>query len=167
MGIHPDVVKKAKEKGLQVINASCPFVMQTQKIVLQKLAEGYTIFYIGKEGHPEAESIVTLSDQVHLITNTDLPSITNTKIFVTNQTTMSIFDIQHVFETIQKTYPHAQIQNELCNATRVRQQAILDLENQSVDVLLVVGDPTSNNTQKLAEIGKSIHIKKVLGHSIY
>lgn len=63
-GVAPALYERAKEKGLVVYDASCPFVLQTQKIVQEKLKEGYSIFYIGKNHHPEAESIYTLSDAV-------------------------------------------------------------------------------------------------------
>ena len=66
-GVSPKVYEKAKEKGLILVDASCPFVLQTQKIVKQYLDQDYSIFYIGKNKHPEAESIYTMSDRVYLI----------------------------------------------------------------------------------------------------
>ena len=160
-GVSPQVRNKAKEKGLITIDASCPFVLQTQKIVQQYLENGFSIFYVGKNKHPEAESIYTMSDNVYLIEpNSQIPKIKTDKIFVTNQTTMSIFDIQNTFEKIKEIYPCAQFHDEICNATRVRQQAILSLKN--IDALIVVGDPTSNNTMKLAGIGKKAGIKNII-----
>lgn len=156
-GIAPSVKEKALRKGLQIVDASCPFVLQTQKIVMDKLKEGYDIFYVGKYKHPEAESIYTLSPHVHLIQDRHIPDIDADKIFVTNQTTMSIIDIDEIFKAIQNRYPQALFHDEICNATRVRQKAVMDLQN--VDALIVVGDPTSNNTQKLLEIGNHIPIR--------
>lgn len=159
-GIAPNVKEKAKKKGLIYVDASCPFVLQTQKIVQQYLKDEYTIFYVGKNKHPEAEAIYSMSQKVYLIEpGRKIPDIQTEKIFVTNQTTMSIFDIQDTFDAISKKYPQAKFHDEICNATRVRQQAILDLKN--VDALIVVGDPTSNNTQKLVSIGKKAGILHV------
>ena len=159
-GVSPKVYKKAKDKGLILIDASCPFVLQTQKIVKKYLDEDYTIFYIGKNKHPEAESIYTMSDQVYLIEpHKDIPKINTSKIFVTNQTTMSIYELKDTFEKIKSLYPFAIFHDEICNATRVRQQAILNLKN--VDCLIVVGDPTSNNSQKLVDIGKKAGIQDI------
>lgn len=159
-GVSPKVYKKAKDKGLILIDASCPFVLQTQKIVKQYLDEDYTIFYIGKNKHPEAESIYTMSDHVYLIEpHKDIPKINTSKIFVTNQTTMSIYELKDTFEKIKSLYPFAIFHDEICNATRVRQQAILNLKN--VDCLIVVGDPTSNNSQKLVDIGKKAGIQDI------
>ena len=157
-GVSPKVYEKAKEKGLILVDASCPFVLQTQKIVKQYLDEEYTIFYIGKNKHPEAESIYTMSEHVHLIEpHKEIPIVSTSKIFVTNQTTMSIYELKDTFEKIRCLYPNAVFHDEICNATRVRQQAILDLKN--VDCLIVVGDPTSNNSQKLVDIGKQAGIE--------
>lgn len=159
-GVSPKVYEKAKKKGLILVDASCPFVLQTQKIVKNYLDEDYTIFYIGKNKHPEAESIYTMSKNVYLIEpKKEIPNVDTNKIFVTNQTTMSIYELKDTFDQIKQLYPFAIFHDEICNATRVRQQAILDLEN--VDCLIVVGDPTSNNTQKLVDIGKKAGIPDV------
>ena len=161
-GVSKMVKEKAMEKHLKIYDASCPFVLTTQKIVQEKLKEGYVIFYIGKNHHPEAESIYSTSPDVYLIEKEqDIPQNIQRPIFVTNQTTMSIYDIQFLFDAIQKRYPQAHIHDEICNATRVRQQAILNLRDQQVDALVVVGDPTSNNTKQLACIGQKAGIQKV------
>lgn len=162
-GVSEAVYQKAKDKGLKIYDASCPFVLQTQKIVKEKLKSGFTIFYIGKNGHPEAESIYSLSDQVILIeTIEDIPDSIKGSVFVTNQTTMSTLDIQDLFEAIEKKYPQAEFFNEICNATRVRQEAILNLKGRAIDSLIVVGDPSSNNTNQLARIGQNAGIRQVL-----
>ncbi len=162
-GVHPDVRTKAKDKGLIVVDASCPFVVQTQAIVSQKLKEGYDVFYIGKYKHPEAESIYLLSDHVHLIqSEKDICDIASDKIFVTNQTTMSIYEIESLFHAIRVKYPSAQIHDEICNATRVRQQAVRDLDPNQIDALIVVGDPSSNNTRKLASTAWESGIRTVI-----
>ena len=161
-GVSPQVYKKAKQKGLRIVDATCPFVSQTQKIVRDHLKQNAWVFYVGKKGHPEAEAIYSSSDHVILIeSEQDIPSHIEGEIFVTNQTTMSILELESIFQAIKEPYPHALIHDEICNATRVRQQAILDLKNQNVDGLIVVGDPTSNNTQKLAAIGKKANIPYV------
>ncbi len=162
-GVSDDVRKKAIDKHLHVIDASCPFVLQTQRIVQDKIAEGFTIFYIGKYKHPEAEAIYSNNESVYLIEKKeDIPHIPSNKIFVTNQTTMSILDIESIFSKIKDLYPNAVIHDEICNATRVRQQAILDLKNKNIDTLIVVGSSTSNNTRKLASIAENCGIPHIL-----
>lgn len=155
-GIAPAVIEKAKQKGLICIDASCPDVIQTQNVVQEALQQGDEVLYIGKRHHPEAEAVLALSSHVHLITNEEniqsLPAFH--QVFVTNQTTMSIFDIETLFTCIKEKYPHANICEEICNATRIRQQAVADLKDQDIDVLYVVGDKHSNNSTRLATIAK-------------
>lgn len=162
-GIAPQVIEKAKAKGLICVDASCPDVVKTQEIVKEALTQGKEVFYIGKKHHPEAEAVLSMDEHVHLLTCEadilDLPK--DTPIFVTNQTTMSIFDIDHLFACIKQKYPHAEFCEEICNATRIRQQAVADLKNQRIDVLYVVGDRHSNNSNRLAGIAKDAGIQDV------
>lgn len=157
-GVSDKVFEKAKEKGLIVVDATCEYVAYIHKIVKEKLNEGYEIGYIGKKGHPESEAVLEISDKIHLIEKIEDLNFKHEKLFFTNQTTLSYFDIQKLYETIQIKYPHAIINNEICNATKCRQEAVMNLKD--VDALIVVGDPKSHNTQKLANIG-SKNVSKV------
>lgn len=162
-GVSKAVREKAEAKGLYIIDASCPFVLSTQKLIRQKLDEGYTIFYAGKKGHPEAEGALGDDPGIYLIeTADDIPDQIENRIFVTNQTTMSVLDLSGLFDQIAQKYPSAEFCNEICNATRIRQNAILDLAGQDIDALVVVGDPASNNTLKLAETGQKAGIPMIL-----
>lgn len=161
-GIDPKVIQKAKQKGLICVDASCPDVLKTQQIVTEKLAQGFTIFYIGKHRHPEAEAVTSLSKHIYLIeTIADIPMDVQQDIFVTNQTTMSIFDIDTIFQQIKKHYPSATFCEEICNATRVRQEAVAKLKDEHIDVLYVVGDVSSNNSNRLAQIAREHGIHQV------
>lgn len=161
-GIAPEVIEKAKAMGLIGIDASCPDVVTTQNIVTQHLQDGDVILYVGKKHHPEAEAVCSLSNKIHLIESIeDIPTLSNPSIFVTNQTTMSIFDIEPIFKEIQRRYPNAVISEEICNATRIRQVAVANLQGQDVDVLYVVGDASSNNSNRLAQIAKEHGIPNV------
>lgn len=156
-GVHHSVIEKAKNKGLTVIDASCEDVIVTQKLVESYLNNDYEIFYIGQQGHPEAEAIL-LSDpkRVHLLSSLDDVNsleIEAKHLFMTNQTTMSILDIQTIMDAVLKKYPQTLVSNEICSATRTRQEAVLNLK--PVDCLLVVGDPKSNNSKMLVKIGQN------------
>ncbi len=162
-GISQQVREAARARKLEVLDASCPFVLSTQNIVREQTEQGHTVFYIGKKGHPEAEAVVSSSSRIILIEKPeDIPKGIETEIFVTNQTTMSILEIEPIFQAIRSLYPDAAIHDEICSATRVRQQAVLSLADQKPDLLIVVGDPGSNNTRKLADIGKAAGIAQVL-----
>lgn len=160
-GIHPLVKKKAEEKKLTYIDASCLDVLKTQSIVDDYLKKGYEVLYIGKNKHPEASAVCDHNEHVHLIENandiTALPSFE--KVFVTNQTTMSYHDVKHLFSLIEDKYENVIISDEICNATRSRQEAIAKLEN--IDALIVVGDKASNNANRLAQIAKEKNIEHV------
>lgn len=163
-GVSEKVRRKAAEKGLQVVDASCPFVCQTQKLIRQKADDGCTIFYVGKKGHPEAEG--ALEDEpgrtVLIERDEDIPDAVQGPVFVTNQTTMSAAEVDALFQSIQRRYPHAEIADELCTATRLRQQAVRSLAGDRIDLLIVIGDPRSNNTRKLADTGRQAGIEQVV-----
>ncbi|MEG0076317.1 4-hydroxy-3-methylbut-2-enyl diphosphate reductase [Anaerorhabdus sp.] len=151
-GISDEVYQKAIEKGLIVVNASCDDVTKTQIIVKEYLEKDYEVLYIGKKFHPEAEAVIAISDHVHFIESKDdinqLPDYP--QVMVTNQTTMSIKEIYSIIEACKAKYKHIVILDEICNATRIRQEAIEKLTD--TDCLFVVGDPKSNNSNKLKEI---------------
>ena len=158
-GASQKVFDKAKEKGLEVIDASCLDVIKTHDLIQDKLNEGYEILYIGKKGHPEAEGAISIDEKrIHLITNIDdLKTIDPTKKYVmTNQTTMSLYDVYDLCEKAKEILPFVEIEKETCTATKIRQEAIKNIEDD-VDIIFIVGDPHSNNTRKLASIAHDYH----------
>lgn len=161
-GIDPKIKQKALDKGLIVVDATCCDVTKNANLCIHHLKEGYDVAYIGKKNHPESDAVLALSDKIHLITNFEdvkKSNISNEKILITNQTTMSINDIDNIIKALLDKYPLAKVVEEICNATRTRQQAVKELED--FDTLIVVGDPKSNNTTQLANIGKQAKIKNI------
>ena len=78
---------------------------------------------------------------------------------MTNQTTMSQWDVNHIMERVKNRFPHVEIHNEICMATQVRQEAVADKASEA-DVLIVVGDPKSNNSNRLAQVSEEIAATK-------
>ncbi len=158
-GISPEVREIAKKKGLVTIDATCPDVTATHNLIEAKEKEGYDIIYIGKKGHPEPEGAVGVApDIVHLVeSKQDIDDLTieNEKIIVTNQTTMSQWDVADLIDEVKKKYPAAEIHKEICMATQVRQEAVAE-QAKDLDVLIVVGDPKSNNSNRLAQVSEEI-----------
>ena len=158
-GVSPEVRKLAKEKGLTTVDATCPDVTRTHDLIRDKKEEGYEIIYIGKKGHPEPEGAMGVApDIVHLVENNDdvdALNIQSEKILITNQTTMSQWDVSDVINAALRKYPTAEVHNEICLATQVRQEAVAEQAKQA-DLLLVVGDPKSNNSNRLAQVSKEI-----------
>ncbi len=162
-GASEQVFEKAKNKGLNVIDASCLDVIKTHDLIKEKLNERYDILYIGKKGHPEAEGAISIDEKrVHLITSkNDIQMMDPNKHYVmTNQTTMSLYDVYDLCEYAKTILPHVTIEKETCTATKIRQEAIKNME-EDIDIVFIVGDPHSNNTQKLASIAsekKEVHM---------
>ncbi|MCJ1778951.1 4-hydroxy-3-methylbut-2-enyl diphosphate reductase [Mammaliicoccus sciuri] len=160
-GVSPEVKRRAKEKGLVCIDATCPDVDNTHQLIRDVKSNGYHVIYIGKKGHPEPEGAVGVApDIVHLVQTLDdidaLPEeLMNQKLIVTNQTTMSQWDVKHLIDELKVKYPHIEVHEEICLATQVRQEAVATQADQA-DLLIVVGDPKSNNSNRLAQVSKEI-----------
>ncbi|PWA12450.1 4-hydroxy-3-methylbut-2-enyl diphosphate reductase [Pueribacillus theae] len=158
-GVSPEVKKLAKEKGLTCLDATCPDVTNTHNLIKEKTEQGYDVIYIGKKGHPEPEGAIGVAPHaVHLIENegdVDNFNLTNDKLIITNQTTMSQWDVLHVMDKIKEKFPHAEVHKEICMATQVRQEAVAKQASEA-DLLLVVGDPKSNNSNRLAQVSEEI-----------
>ncbi|MDK6862608.1 4-hydroxy-3-methylbut-2-enyl diphosphate reductase [Nosocomiicoccus ampullae] len=160
-GVSPEVKRRAKEKGLTCIDATCPDVQFTHDLISNKTKEGYEVIYIGKKGHPEPEGAVGVApEEVHLIeTIEDIQLLPNRlhdkKLIVTNQTTMSQWDVQHLMNALKEEFPHIEVHREICMATQVRQEAVAE-QAKDADLLIVVGDPKSNNSNRLAQVSKEI-----------
>lgn len=158
-GVSPEVREIAKQRGLVSIDATCPDVTRTHDLIREKVKEGYAIIYIGKKNHPEPEGAIGVAPHaVHLVSNeqdVDNLTINAEKILITNQTTMSQWDVADIMEKIKGKYPHADFEREICMATQVRQEAVAQQASQA-DVLIVVGDPRSNNSNRLAQVSEEI-----------
>ena len=158
-GVSPEIREIARRKGLVSIDATCPDVTVTHDLISEKTAIGYEIIYIGKKGHPEPEGAIGVApDKVHLVQNLkdiETLNITSNKILVTNQTTMSQWDVSFIMEQIQEKYPHIEVHKEICLATQVRQEAVAEQAGQA-DLLIVVGDPKSNNSNRLTQVSVEI-----------
>lgn len=166
-GISDKIKQKALDKGLICVDASCVDVLKNKDLIKSYLDKGYDVVYFGKKKHPEAEAILSLSNNIHLVSNIsdiDNLNISNDNLFITNQTTMSYLEVEDMLKLIKDKYPTCIIQKEICNATSSRQLAITNIKDG--DVLYVVGDIKSNNTNKLKEIG-SKYFKKVFLISNY
>lgn len=149
----------AEQKNLIVYDSVCPKVLNNINLIKENLSKGHQIIYIGQSGHPEAEACLSLSKKVILYTNNLLEN--NQLIFddsplVINQTTLNILEISEIHKAILKAFPRARLADEICASTRLRQQAIQNID-KDVDLIIVVGDINSSNTRRLLEIAKQSH----------
>ncbi|MBA4602161.1 4-hydroxy-3-methylbut-2-enyl diphosphate reductase [Thermoactinomyces mirandus] len=158
-GVSEEVRRRAREKGLTLVDATCPDVTRTHELIREKVAEGYEVIYIGKHGHPEPEGAMGVAPgHVHLIEkerDIDKLHFDTDKLLVTNQTTMSQWDISHLMDKVQERFPTVEIHNEICLATQQRQEAVAE-QAKGTDLVIVVGDPRSNNSNRLAQVAREV-----------
>ncbi len=166
-GISPAVKEAAAARGLHCVDATCPDVTRTHDLVKRLVADGYEIVYVGKRGHPEPEGVIgEAPGHVHLVETTadidalDLEHVQ--RLAVTTQTTLSTWDTAELIAAVRRRYPHAEVHNEICLATQVRQEAAV-AQGAEADVVLVVGDTRSNNSNRLVQVvaeraGRQAHL---------
>ncbi|MBX6351550.1 MAG: 4-hydroxy-3-methylbut-2-enyl diphosphate reductase [Clostridia bacterium] len=158
-GVSPAVKEKARAKGLTVFDATCPDVTRTHEIIRDRAARGYEIVYIGRKGHPEPEGAMgEAPGRVHLVeTAADLEglSLSTERVAVVTQTTLSQWDTEALVREVLARYPGAEVYNEICLATQLRQQAAV-AQGRTCDVVVVVGDERSNNSNRLVEVVREI-----------
>ena len=152
---------------MTIVDATCPDVTRTHDLIREKTEAGYHIIYIGKKGHPEPEGAVGIApDQRHLDRKEEeadqLDLSPDQPIVITNQTTMSQWDVKHIINRLLKKYPNAEVHNEICLATQVRQEAVAE-QAKGADLCIVVGDPRSNNSNRLAQVAEEIAGVKLTG----
>lgn len=158
-GHSKEIDKYIKKHKIKCYDATCPKVNNNFALIEKELAEGHQVIFIGINHHPESTAAKSISKDVflydvnqpfnyHLITD-DAP-------FVVNQTTLNIVNLKEIHQDILRQIPMARIQDEICNATRIRQEGIINLPTD-IDAIIVVGDYTSSNTNRLFEIAKSSH----------
>lgn len=168
-GVSDLVYQKAKEKGLDIIDTTCKDVHRSQNIIKDYLHEGYHVLFVGKKNHPESETVLSYSPKVHLIDSLEkaasYPLSNDVKYALTNQTTMSLFDIYAVSETLKKRIKDIILIDEICDATKTRQLALMQ-QDKAIQHCFVVGDHTSNNANKLVEVSTKQGINASLIHSV-
>jgi 4-hydroxy-3-methylbut-2-enyl diphosphate reductase len=161
-GVSPLVKRRAQERGLHCLDATCPDVTVTHDLVRDLVAKGYYILYIGKKGHPEPEGVMgEIPGHVSLVeTEADVDELVLTpsqeeNLAVSTQTTLSKWDTQRVIQRIKTRYPHAEIHIDICAATQSRQEAVAE-QARGADLTIVVGDPRSNNTNRLVQVSEEL-----------
>ena len=164
-GVSKKVLDDLNEKGLIVINATCPFVTNIQMKVNKFSNEGYDIVILGDEKHPEVVGINGWCDNKAVITNDgEVKEEFSDKVCVVSQTTEKEENWDKTIENLsKKQIKELKSFNTICAATEERQKSVLDL-SKTVDCMIVIGGKHSSNTTKLYEIAKqncanTIHIE--------
>ena len=172
-GVSDQVKNKINSLGLSSIDTTCPFVSNSIMLIKKYLHLDYTIIYIGSKNHPESETAVSFGNKVILISSIDEAKnldINTNKLIVTNQTTMSMYDIQDIINCLKSKYPHLETMEKVCSASIERQRMVMETakqhQNDPTTAFIVIGDKFSHNTKKLADIISEYNDNVYLAESI-
>ena len=161
-GVSRAVQDEAARRGFQIFDATCPLVTKVHVEVAKLHREGYEFIMIGHKGHPEVEGTMgQLESGIHLVEDVaDVARVQPAQtelLAVVTQTTLSVDDAAEIAFAIKARFPNARQpkQQDICYATQNRQDAVKVMSPQ-VDVLIVVGSPTSSNSNRLAELARKL-----------
>ncbi len=161
-GVSRAVQDEAIARGFQIFDATCPLVTKVHVEVAKLHKEGYEFIMIGHKGHPEVEGTMgQLDSGIHLVEDVadvaKVQPLQTERLAVVTQTTLSVDDAAEIAAAIKLRFPNARQpkQQDICYATQNRQDAVKVMSPQ-VDVLIVVGSPTSSNSNRLAELARKL-----------
>lgn len=161
-GVSQAVRAEAAARGFQVFDATCPLVTKVHVEVAKLHREGYEFIMIGHKGHPEVEGTMgQLSEGIYLVEEaSDVPHVRvkdPSRLAVVTQTTLSVDDAAEILQAVKTHFPQVREpkKQDICYATQNRQDAVKVLAPQ-VDVVIVVGSPTSSNSNRLRELAERL-----------
>ena len=161
-GVSQAIRKEAAARGFTVFDATCPLVTKVHVEVGKLAREGFEFIMIGHKGHPEVEGTMGQLDRgIHLVEDVDdverleLPD--EVPLAVVTQTTLSVDDAAEILAAVQRRFPRVRQpkQQDICYATQNRQDAVKVLA-PGVDVVIVVGSPSSSNSNRLRELAERL-----------
>ena len=163
-GVSQEVRKEAKERGLQVYDATCPLVTKVHLEVVKMCKDGFIVLMIGHAGHPEVEGTMgQVKEGVFLIEKVDdlehLNFANDEKIAFVTQTTLSVDETKEIVEALTKKFPNIvqPRKQDICYATQNRQDAVKFMAPQ-VEVVIVVGSAASSNSNRLRELSEKLGV---------
>jgi len=161
-GVSRAVHQEAAARGFQIFDATCPLVTKVHVEVAKLHKEGFEFIMIGHKGHPEVEGTMgQLDSGIHLVEDVaDVARVNpaqTSKLAVVTQTTLSVDDAAEISAAVKARFPNVREpkQQDICYATQNRQDAVKVMSPQ-VDVVIVVGSPTSSNSNRLREVARKL-----------
>ena len=163
-GVSKAVQAEAHARGFDVFDATCPLVTKVHVEVAKLAKEGYEFIMIGHKGHPEVEGTMgQLQGGIHLVEDVAdvalVHPLQTERLAVVTQTTLSVDDASAISAAVRRRFPLVREpkQQDICYATQNRQDAV-KLLSSKVDVVIVVGSPTSSNSNRLAELARKLGV---------
>ena len=158
-GASPDVIEKAKGKGLTVVDTTCPLVSKIDRIVKRLAQEGYTILLLGDKDHAEVKGLSGVAPENTVVFRYEeeldtLPHVQG-PVALVSQTTQNIKHFENIASKIKERYPDAEIYNTICDATEKRQTSVIEL-GKKVDIMITVGSRNSANSKRLQEVAATV-----------
>ncbi|NNU41960.1 4-hydroxy-3-methylbut-2-enyl diphosphate reductase [Ramlibacter montanisoli] len=167
-GVSKAVQQEAQARGFHVFDATCPLVTKVHIEVAKLAREGYEFIMIGHKGHPEVEGTMGQLDHgIHLVEDVaDVARVQpaqTERLAIVTQTTLSVDDAAEIKEAVKRRFPSIREpkQQDICYATQNRQDAV-KLLSPAVDVMIVVGSPTSSNSNRLAELARKLGVQSYM-----
>ena len=161
-GVSQAVRLEAQARGFQVFDATCPLVTKVHVEVAKLHKEGYEFIMIGHKGHPEVEGTMgQLDSGIHLVEDVAdvarIAPLQTVRLAVVTQTTLSVDDAAEISAAVKARFPQVRVpkQQDICYATQNRQDAVKVMSPQ-VDIVIVVGSPTSSNSNRLRELAAKL-----------
>ena len=167
-GSPPEDFKKAKEQGLQVLDATCPLVIKVHNEAKKYNRDGRKIILVGHKGHQEVKGTTGQTDMEIVDDREEFVSPEWDKsipVAVLTQTTLSVDDTENSIRNIQNSFIDVLVRNDLCYATTNRQMAVKEISNH-VEVFLVVGAQNSSNCNRLKEVAELNGVPAFLINSV-
>ena len=161
-GVSRAVQDEARARGFSIFDATCPLVTKVHVEVAKLAQQGYEFLMIGHKGHPEVEGTMGQLDHgIHLVEDVAdvarVQPLQTAQLAVVTQTTLSVDDAAEIMNAIRVRFPQVREpkQQDICYATQNRQDAVKLLSPQ-VDLVIVVGSPTSSNSNRLRELATKL-----------
>lgn len=158
-GVDPAIIAEARDRGFDVVDATCPHVSKAHDAAESLTRDGYAVVIIGEADHPEVEGIMAHAGGEAIVVEgaAELPeTLPSRRVGVVVQTTQSESRLAEVVAALAPRVRELRVHNTICSSTGKRQQSAAELA-ASVDVVVVVGGHNSGNTTRLVEIGRSVN----------
>ncbi|MFQ5647438.1 MAG: 4-hydroxy-3-methylbut-2-enyl diphosphate reductase [bacterium] len=163
-GLHPKIIDQAVTKGLEVIDATCPFVKKAQSFARSLKEKGYQLVILGEKNHPEVQGIMGYSGKDTMVVG-DYSELSlykiKKKVGIVAQTTQTYQNLSSLVSRLVPEVRELKVYNTICDATLIRQKESRLLAEE-VELMLVVGGKNSGNTNRLYKICKQVEPKTYL-----